>query len=262
MDLGLENKTALVFGAGGGLGGAIARALAREGCRVVAADANPEAAKKTADDINDGKSGRALSLEWELSQLELIPSHIARIERDYGRVEILVNNTGGPPPTPVAGQNPQVWETYFRSMVLSVIAITDHVLLGMKEAGWGRIITSTSSGILTPIPNLGLSNALRVSLAGWSKTLAGEIGSYGITSNILVPGRIATGRIEFLDEQKAARENRSVDEVRQESTRSIPLRRYGRPQEYANAAVFLASESASYITGSILRVDGGLVPSI
>jgi len=262
MKLGLENRTALVFGAGGGLGGAIARALAQEGCKVVAADARLERAQQTAEDINTLKMGPVMALEWELSRLDLITPNIGRVEREYGPVEILVNNTGGPPPTPVAGQDAEQWEAYFRSMVLPVIAVTDRVLPAMKKAGWGRIITSTSSGILTPIPNLGISNTLRVSLAGWSKTLAGEMGVHGITSNILMPGRIATQRIGYLDEQKAAREGRSVEDVQNESTRSIPLRRYGRPQEYANAAVFLASEAASYITGSILRVDGGLVPSI
>ncbi|MGO8205037.1 SDR family oxidoreductase, partial [Rhizobium ruizarguesonis] len=136
------------------------------------------------------------------------------------------------------------------------------VLPQMRARKWGRIVTSTSSGVVAPIANLGISNALRLSLVGWSKTLAREVGRDGITVNIVLPGRIATGRITFLDEQKAKRENRSVDDVVTESTSSIPLGRYGRPEEYGNVVTFLASEPASYLTGSVIRVDGGMIQSI
>lgn len=130
----------------------------------------------------------------------------------------------------------------------------------MRERRWGRVITSASSGVVAPIPNLGISNALRLSLLGWSKTLAREVARDGVTANVILPGRIATDRIRFLDEQKAKRENRSVQAVAGESTSSIPLGRYGRPEEYAVAS--LASERAAYITGTALRVDGGLIASI
>jgi 3-oxoacyl-[acyl-carrier protein] reductase len=173
-----------------------------------------------------------------------------------------VNMTGGPPPTPASGQRPEDWTRFFTSMVVSVIAITDAVLPGMRERRWGRIITNTSSGVVVPIPNLGLSNALRSSLVAWSKTLAREVGEHNITSNIVVPGRVATSRMVQLDEAKAKRERRPVVEIRAESTASIPLGRYGHPREYADVVTFLASPRASYITGSIIRVDGGLIPSI
>jgi 3-oxoacyl-[acyl-carrier protein] reductase len=147
-------------------------------------------------------------------------------------------------------------------MVLSVIAITDRVLPTMRARHWGRIITSTSSGVEAPIPNLAISNALRLSLVGWSKTLASEVAKDGITANVVVPGRIATDRIKFLDQAKAKREGRSVDEVMAENAASIPIGRLGKAEEYGAMVAFLASEPAAYITGSIFRVDGGMIPSI
>jgi len=132
----------------------------------------------------------------------------------------------------------------------------------MRERRFGRIVTSTSSGVVAPIPNLGLSNALRLSLVGWSKTLAREVGHDGITCNVVLPGRVATSRIRFLDEQKAQREGRPVADVTAESTASIPVGRYGDPQEYADVVAFLASRNAAYVTGSVVRVDGGLLANI
>ncbi len=261
MDLGIKDKTALVLGAGGGLGGAIAKALAREGARVALGDIDGEAAERTADAIRQ-EGGEALALAWDLADLSVIEKRVGAIEKKFGPIDILVNNTGGPPPTPASGQDPALWSKSFEAMVLSVIALTDRVLPGMRERKWGRIITSTSSGVVAPIPNLGISNALRLSLVGWSKTLAREVGRDGITANIVLPGRIATPRITFLDEQKAKREGRPVEDVSAESVASIPVGRYGKPEEYGDVVVFLASRRAAYITGSVIRIDGGLIASI
>ncbi|MBD9454478.1 SDR family oxidoreductase [Rhizobium sp. RHZ02] len=261
MDLQLNDKTALVFGAGGGLGGAIAQSLAAEGASVVVADIDGDAAKATVEKIS-AAGGNATALVWDIADLSLIEEKLAQIASKFGAVDILVNNTGGPPPTPASGQSAADWSKYFDMMVRPVIAVTDAVLPGMRERKWGRIITSTSSGVVAPIPNLGISNSLRLALVGWSKTLAREIGRDGITANIVLPGRIATGRIVFLDEQKAKRENRPVADVTAESTGSIPVGRYGDPKEYGDTVTFLASPRASYITGSVIRIDGGLINSI
>ena len=261
MNLGLKQKLALVLGGGGGLGRAISIALAKEGASVAFADIEPTALAGTESALTE-IGGKGLGVVWDLADLSQIDPNVSKIESELGPVDILVNITGGPPPTPVSGQDPTLWSKHFQSMVLSVIAITDRVLPNMRARHWGRIITNTSSGVVAPIPNLGISNALRLSLVGWSKTLAREVGKDGITANIVLPGRIATGRIRFLDEAKAKREGRSVDDVSAESTATIPLGRYGKPEEYADVVTFLASDRAAYVTGSVVRVDGGLIASV
>jgi 3-oxoacyl-[acyl-carrier protein] reductase len=261
VDLGLSDKVALVLGGGGGLGSAIATTLATEGAKVAVADVSQDALEHVKKQLTDIGTG-SLALKWDLSNPDDIDSHVAAIEAELGPVDVLVNITGGPPPTPAAGQPRQLWSAQFQAMVLSVITITDRVLPGMRQRGWGRVITSTSSGVVAPIPNLGVSNALRSSLLGWSKTLAREVARDGVTANIIVPGRIGTDRIRFLDRAKGQREDRSPEDVARESTSSIPVGRYGDPAEYAAAVAFLASARASYITGSVLRVDGGLIASV
>lgn len=261
MDLGIKGKTALVLGAGGGLGSAIAEALASEGVNLALADMNTEALEATRQRV-EVKGVSAIAIKWNLGDIDSIDQHVSHIESHLGEVDILVNNTGGPPPSPASGQEAELWQKHFNDMVLSVIGITDRVLPGMRKKSWGRVITSTSSGVISPIPNLGLSNALRSTLLGWSKTLSKELGEANITSNIVLPGRIATARTQFLDTKKAERENRDVDTVSRESAASIPLKRYGKPEEYGDVVAFLASERAAYISGSVVRVDGGMIASI
>src|SRR3984885_932994 len=261
MDFGLQGKTALVLAGGGGLGRAIAQALAAEGANVAVAGLRADSIAGTQAALA-AIGGKSMSLLWDLADLSQIDGHVAKVESELGPVDILVNNTGGPPPTPASGQDPALWSKQFQSMVLSLIATTDRVLPNMRARHWGRIITSASSGVAAPIPNLAISNALRLSLLGWSKTLSREVAKDSITVNVVLPGRIATSRIKFLDEAKAKREGRTLEEVEPENTASIPAGRLGKPEEYGDVVAFLASERAAYITGSVVRVDGGMIPCI
>ncbi|TDS88250.1 3-oxoacyl-[acyl-carrier protein] reductase [Rahnella sp. BIGb0236] len=261
MDFGIQGRVALVSGAGGGLGRAMAIALAGEGVQVAVCGRTLSALQETVSLIKK-QGGTAQAWVLDLTAPESFDDVLMQIRRTLGPVGILVNNSGGPPPTKAAGVAPEAWQTQFSTMVSSLIQLTDKVLPDMHNAGWGRIITSTSSGVIAPIASLGMSNTLRMALVGWSKTLASEVADDGITVNVMVPGRISTQRLGQLDAARAGREGTSVEDVAAKSAASIPARRYGKPEEYGAVAAFLASQQASYMTGSVIRVDGGMIPSI
>ncbi|TLV21562.1 SDR family oxidoreductase [Klebsiella indica] len=261
MDFMIAGKTALVCGAGSGLGRAIAQSLAAEGVKVAVTGRNEEKLAETVALITQA-GGEAQAWRLDLADPQTFDAVLGEIRQRFGAIAILVNNSGGPAPSTAAGVDPDIWQRQFSAMVSSLIQLTDKVLPDMRAEGWGRIITSTSSGVVAPIANLGVSNTLRMALMGWSKTLAAEVAASGITVNVLVPGRIATERVGQLDAARAGREGVSVETVRSKSQQTIPVGRYGRPEEYGAAAAFLASQQASFITGSVLRVDGGMLPSL
>ncbi|MDE3720429.1 SDR family oxidoreductase [Nocardiopsis sp. N85] len=261
MDLGIAGRTALVTAASSGLGRAIAVALAAEGVNVAVTGRDRERLTKVVEDC-DAHGTSAMSVEWDLADHGRAEEVAAHVADTLGSVDILVNNTGGPPPSPALGRDPELWEQMYGAMVLPVIRLTDAVVGRMRERGWGRIITSTSSGPIAPIPTLGVSNTLRASLHSWSKTVSGEVAADGVTANVIVPGRIATARTDALDRARAEREGRTAAEVERDAAATIPVGRYGRVEEYGAVAAFLASEQAGYITGSIIRVDGGAIPTV
>ncbi|MBW3567142.1 MAG: SDR family oxidoreductase, partial [Proteobacteria bacterium] len=173
-----------------------------------------------------------------------------------------VNITGGPPPSPASGNAADVWTRYFDLMVQPVVRLTDRVLPHMRQSGWGRVVTSTSSGVVAPIPNLALSNSLRSALVGWSKTLAREVAADGVTVNNVLPGYTNTARLEKLFAAKADKSGQMPDAVSKAALEQVPMRRFAEPEETAAAIAFLASPSAAYITGVSLPVDGGRLHAI
>jgi len=182
--------------------------------------------------------------------------------KKFGRVDILLNNAGGPPPRSFEESTREDWEKAFELNFLSGMRLIQLVLPHMKSQKWGRIINILSSGLKQPIDGLIQSNAARAAMAGAAKTLSREVAPFGILVNNVCPGRIQTERLDEVDAATAKRKGVSVEEVRRDSCREIPMGRYGRPEEFANAVIFLASESASYITGSTLQIDGGFIRSL
>jgi 3-oxoacyl-[acyl-carrier protein] reductase len=234
----------------------MALSLAAEGAKVVAVARNPERLSEVAA----AASGRG-SITTRPCDLGDAAA-IERLQDILAATDVLILNTGGPPPGSAADTTDAVWIKQFETMFLSAVRLTRLALPGMRKRRYGRIVAVVSSGVLQPIPNLGISNAIRLSLVGWAKTLATEVAGDGITVNCLAPGRIATDRVAELDQARAQREAIGIDEVERQSRATIPAARYGEAEEFASVATFLASSRSSYMTGGIIRVDGGMIRSV
>jgi 3-oxoacyl-[acyl-carrier protein] reductase len=257
MKTGLEGKRALVLGASKGLGFGIAQGLAEEGARVAIASRTSEGSKAAAEKIGKG----VLPFVCDTGKVDQVDALVRDATEALGGIDILVLNSGGPPPGKAQGVASEQWRASFEAMFVNLVRIADQVLPGMIERKFGRIISVISSGVIQPIPNLAISNAIRPALVGWGKTLAAEVAASGVTVNAVAPGRIATDRLKQLDAANAERTGRSIEDVAAVARAGIPAGRYGEIEEFAAAAVFLASEKASFMTGSILRVDGGQISS-
>ena len=262
MDLGLSGKRALVLASTSGLGRAIATSLAREGARIAICSRTQDAVGETGQAIHTETGAEVVGNIVDLADIASLDAMLDSLTEDFGGLDILVNNSGGPPPGPAAAVSDADWRQWFDTMIVSLMHATARVLPGMREQEWGRILTVTSNATLQPVENMALSNALRASLHAWNKTLADEVAEDGVTCNIIAPGRIQTPRLDELDEVRAGREGLTPEEVAEESQEQIPARRYGEVEEFGDVACFLASERASYVTGSIIRVDGGLIRGV
>lgn len=263
MDLKLNGRRALICGGSSGLGRAVATALIAEGVDVALLSRDAGRLAAAAEAMNGVGPGRAVTVAADLADHAALLKAVDEAEGLLGGpIEILLNNTGGPPPSGVSNLDPQVWRDHFESLVLSIFRLTDRVMPGMRAAGWGRILNVASVTVVEPSAALGVSNTLRASVAAWAKTLANEVAADGVTVNTLLPGRIDTPRIARLDQAAADRTGTTAEQARADSVRSIPVGRIGTPEEFGAVAAFLASPLAAYVTGSLIRLDGGAVRAI
>lgn len=252
MDLGLKGKVAFVAASSQGLGKAVATELAQEGANIVLCARNNEELSKAKNEIAN-KGVKVLALPGDLSLAVDRERIISSTIKEFGKVDILVTNTGGPPSGKFETLKQEDWDKAYQQLLGSAVELVQGFLPGMKEQKWGRIIAITSQAVKQPVNNLILSNAVRASVAGLMKSLSNELGEYNITVNNVMPGYTETARLKKLIEG-----NPAVQQV----TSEIPLGRFGKPEEFAAAVCFLASERASYITGVSLAVDGGWIKNI
>jgi len=257
MNLGLENKTALVCASTSGLGLATARALSAEGARVIITGRSQASAREAAATIPNAV-GIGCDLVAEGGAEDLYAAAVAAL----GGIDILVLNGPGPAPGSAAGISSEGIQEAISTLVLPQQKLVKLALPAMREKRWGRVLSISSTSVQTPIANLALSNLGRAALAGYLKTLAPEVASEGITVNMLLPGRIATPRAAQIDEAAAERTGTPVADVQAASMATIPAGRYGQPEEFGAAATFLCSAQASYITGTALRCDGGMTQTL
>ena len=262
MDLGLDGKTALVTAASKGLGRAIATELAREGARVVISSRDEESLARTAGEIA-GQTGSVVEHRaCDLTVRAQIDALIALTTDRLGPVDVLVNNTGGPPAGGFEDLDDDAWTGAYEQVLLSLVRCVRGVLPSMRERGNGRIVNVASSSVKQPIENLTLSNTFRAGLAGLAKSLSVELAPDNILINTLGPGRISTARSESMDTSQAESSGVPAEEIRAGFEARIPLGRYGTPEEFARVAAFLASPANSYVTGQTILVDGGMVRAL
>ena len=268
MDLGLKDKVAAVAASSSGLGKAVALGLAREGARVAICSRSRERVEAALEDIRarvmeaNGSEPALAGICVDLSSEEGPGQFISEAEAALGPVEILVANNGGPPPGDAAGLGDEAWKLGFETTFRSSQKLADEVVGGMRERGWGRIVFIPSTSVKQPIAGLTISTAMRSAVVGFAKALSDEVAVDGVTVNTAAPGSTATARLESIFAKRAEVGEASLEEIKSAAEAVIPAGRFGQPEEFAAAVVFLCSQAASYITGIVLPVDGGLVRSL
>jgi 3-oxoacyl-[acyl-carrier protein] reductase len=254
VDLGVAGRVALVMGASKGIGRGIAAALAREGARVAVVSHSKDRIESAASQLVDG-GAEVRGFVADTAEIESLPGLVGDVENALGPVEILVTNTGGPPPGDPLGLESEEWEAAYRSLVLAPLVLISAVVPAMRTRHWGRIVNVTSSATREPVPGLVLSNSHRLAAVGLFKTLARELARDGILVNSVAPGMIATDRIAQL-------RGAPLEQVAREPQPDIPVGRLGTVEEFGDVVAFLCSERASYVNGVNLLVDGGLVRAV
>jgi 3-oxoacyl-[acyl-carrier protein] reductase len=249
MDLGLEGRVALVMGASRGIGRGVAAALAREGARVALASRSRERLLATAAEV-----GAAETFEADTTDLERLARLPLEVAEALGSVDILVTNTGGPPPGGALDHGFEEWEQAYRSLVLAPRILAGAVIPGMRGEGWGRIVNVGSTTTIEVNPALNLSNSHRLATVGFFKTLSREVAGDGITVNTVATGRFATDRMAEL--------GGSMEQVEAAAREEVPAGRLGTVEEYGDLVAFLCSERAAYVTGTVIPIDGGLLRSV
>lgn len=261
MNIDLQGKRALVCGASRGIGRACAVALAQQGAEIVAAARDAGRLGQLIEELPAGKGREHLSIPVDLADREAL-NDAMRDATGQGPIQIIVNNSGGPAAGTAADADPEAFEQAFRQHLLADQIILQALLPGMKAAGYGRVINIISTSVKEPIPGLGVSNVIRGAVASWAKTLARELGPFGITVNNVLPGFTATERLEYLFRQRAEASGQTYESVRDQALSQVPAGRFASPEETAAVVAFLASPAAAYINGINLPVDGGRTGSL
>ena len=262
MELGLKGKVALVTAASKGIGFGVARVLASEGCKVVISSRSIDSISRSRDQIvRDTGNRDVYAFSADLTIKEDVDQLVKNASAKFGPVDVLAYNTGPPKPGTFNELDEADWDEGVRLLLMSAVWLARRVVPGMERKKWGRLVFITSTTLRQPIPNLVLSNTARLSLAGLSKSLATEYGGKGITSNGIMQGHILTDRQREIAEDTSRRTGKSIDDAMKQALADVPLGRYGTPEEIGYLVAFLASDKASYITGAMIPIDGGMIRS-
>ena len=261
MDLNLKDKIAVIFAASKGLGKAAAMSLAAEGCRVAICSRNKQKLEQTREEIESKTGNEVLIQIVDVGNKSDIESFIQTVIKKWHKIDILVTNGGGPPVKPFIDTEDEEWHTWFDNTFMSVVRSIQAVIPSMQKNKWGRIINITSVSVKAPIENLIYSNALRLGVVGLAKTLAAELGPFGITVNNVAPGYHLTDGLERIIKTKVDSGLKREDVLKQWNDK-IPMRRIGVPDDLAGLITFLASDKASYLTGATIQVEGGMYSGV